>query len=173
MLPLRLIVLRHGWSSIWTILALAEVIGMPIESVYLHFNGVKDMSFKTLNMLAVPRNCRDENGIVTVLWTRNIRHNPRQMWIPNHCVPLIKLTSSQTITTLTTENTVPQIHSMTEFPPLCFDQSHLRSVDQPIGRFHRRFSSRQYIPPTTVVNAYFFSSIEVSSSRHKRRSRIT
>ena len=113
---------RHGWSSIWTILAFAEVIGMPIESVYLPLNGVKDMYFKTLNMLAVPRNCRDENGIVTVLWTRNIRHNPRQMWMPNHFVPLIKPTSSQTITTLTTENTVPQIHNMTEFPPLGFDQ---------------------------------------------------
>jgi len=36
---------RYGWSFIWTILALAEVIGMPIESVYLPLNGVKDMFF--------------------------------------------------------------------------------------------------------------------------------
>jgi hypothetical protein len=46
---------KSGWSSIWTIIALAEVIGILIESVYLPLSGVQDKSYKYLNLLAVPR----------------------------------------------------------------------------------------------------------------------
>jgi hypothetical protein len=42
---------KSGWSSIWTILALAEVIGIPVESVYPPLNGEKDFSYKHLNLL--------------------------------------------------------------------------------------------------------------------------
>ena len=88
-------VLTSGWSSIWTILALAEVIGIPVESVYPPLNGEKDLSYKHLNLLAVPRNCKDENVKVTVMWTRTTYHNPKQMWVPNHFVPLIKPLTAQ------------------------------------------------------------------------------
>ena len=49
----------NGWSSIWTILALAEVIGMPIKSVYPPLNGTTDMSYKILNLVEIPRNCKN------------------------------------------------------------------------------------------------------------------
>ncbi|CAC5358288.1 unnamed protein product [Mytilus coruscus] len=40
---------KHGWSSTWTLLALAQVICIPIKSVYPPLNGENDLSFKTLN----------------------------------------------------------------------------------------------------------------------------
>ena len=61
---------KSGWSSIWTIIALAEVIGILIESVYLPLSGVQDKSYKYLNLLAVPRYSKEENVKVTVMWTR-------------------------------------------------------------------------------------------------------
>jgi hypothetical protein len=61
---------KNGWSSFWTILALAEVISIPIESVYLPLNGVQDKSYKFHNLLALPRNSKDENVKVIVMWTR-------------------------------------------------------------------------------------------------------
>lgn len=99
-----------GWSSIWTLLALADVIGVPIQSIYPPLNGEQDFSYKMLNLTAKPRNCVDVNKVVTVMWTRTTQHNPRQMWIPNHFVPIVQ------------HSCVTHSHSFfydsEEFPPL-------------------------------------------------------
>lgn len=58
---------ERGWSSIWTIFALAEAIGKPVQSVYLPLNGKNDFSYKFLNLSAIPRNCTDENEQITVM----------------------------------------------------------------------------------------------------------
>jgi len=46
---------RNGWSSSWTLIALADVIDIQIKSVYPPMNSAQDFSFKSLNFTAVPR----------------------------------------------------------------------------------------------------------------------
>ena len=103
-----------GWSSIWTIFALAEVIGIPIKSLYLPLNGVKDFSYKILNLTAIPRNCKDEENRITVMWTRTSYTNPKHIWTPNHFVPLMTKPSFATTRT----SIKPVIDCFDEFPPL-------------------------------------------------------
>ena len=106
---------KNGWSSFWTILALAEVISIPIESVYLPLNGVQDKSYKFHNLLALPRNSKDENVKVIVMWTRTAYKNPKQIWNPNHFVPLIK---PSTTSNLSSTSTQLHLDSFIDFPPL-------------------------------------------------------
>ena len=100
----------RGWSSIWTILALSQVIGRPIQSVYPPINGIQDLSYKFLNFTAVPRNCTDESAVKSVLWTRSSTHNPDRIWISDHFTPIITAAMQQ--------SNVPSILDIDEFPPL-------------------------------------------------------
>ena len=102
---------QSGWSSIWTIFALAEAIGRPIQSIYLPLNGLNDFSYKFLNLSVIPQNCKDPNDQITVMWTRTTFHDPSKTFVPNHFAPLIKDPP-------TTAPAMPIIQSYEEFPPL-------------------------------------------------------
>lgn len=80
---------KHGWSSSWTLLALSQVIGIPIKSVYPPMNGQQDFSFKSLNFTTVPRLCQNNDKKITIMWTRKRDYDPTKTWTPNHFVPLI------------------------------------------------------------------------------------
>ena len=82
---------RNGWSSSWTLLALADVIDIQIKSVYPPMNSTQDFSFKSLNFTAVLRKCQNGHRQITIMWTRDGHHNPNTMWTPNHFVPLIPI----------------------------------------------------------------------------------
>ena len=69
---------KHGFSSIWTLFALADVIGIPIQSIYLPINGIKYLSYITLNLTAIPRNCVYDTVQVIIMWTRTAYHNVKQ-----------------------------------------------------------------------------------------------
>ncbi|CAC5358387.1 unnamed protein product [Mytilus coruscus] len=89
---------KHGWSSCWTLLALSQVIGIPIKSVYPPMNGQQDFSFKSLNFTTVPRFCQNNDKNTTIMWTRKGHHDQTKTWTPNHFVPLIiEPTKPQTV----------------------------------------------------------------------------
>ena len=64
---------QKGWSSIWTMLALATVIRRAIVSVYPPCNGMKDFAYETLNTTIFPVDTsplnapRDEP--IHIMWT--------------------------------------------------------------------------------------------------------
>ena len=103
---------ERGWSSIWTIFALAEAIGKPVKSVYPPLNGVQDFCFRFLNITAIPHNFKDEDDLITVMWTRSSLHDPSKMFTPNHFAPLIK------DIIVPTEAIPPSLDSFEEFPLL-------------------------------------------------------
>lgn len=77
-----------GPSSMWTVIALAEVIGMAIRSVYPPVNGENDVIFKELNMVVVPNNQRCDK-VIKVMWTKKSEWDQNKYWIADHFVPLL------------------------------------------------------------------------------------
>ena len=77
-----------AYSSIWTMMALSAVIGLPIKSVYPPMNGTKCKAHTALSKLFVT----DENEkreTLTVMWSRM---GPWRLptWTGNHFVPILK-----------------------------------------------------------------------------------
>ena len=76
------------YSSVWTLMALSAVIGLPIQTLYPAMNGPKDTTPHAFSKLF----SSDENRhreIVTVLWCR-MGHWQRPTWTANHFVPVLK-----------------------------------------------------------------------------------
>lgn len=59
-----------GYSSIWTIFALYNVVGCTIESIYPPMNGDQDRPFLLLNILVVPQRLILDQRQIRVMWTR-------------------------------------------------------------------------------------------------------
>jgi hypothetical protein len=73
---------------------------------------------KLVYLMKMNQQDKDENVKVTVMWTRTTYHNPKQMWVPNHFVPLIKPLTAQTTSNLSGSSTSTQLHvdSFIDFP---------------------------------------------------------
>lgn len=107
-----------GFSSIWTIFALSNVIGLPLESIYPPMNGTSNRPFKILNMLVVPQ--------IPSYHSRQIRlrvYKKGDYWYPDHFVPI--LPSTYSVPTPTKHIHSEPMHnkkslsldSLDEFPP--------------------------------------------------------
>ena len=97
------------WSSAWTIMAAATVIGCPIHSVYPTMNGILDSCVGILNHVFYPAGSKSSKSEpIKILWTSTTLAN-RNTWVPNHFVPLILKSS---------EVSIIDLDSFSEFPPL-------------------------------------------------------
>lgn len=78
-----------GYSSVWTIAALATVIGHNIRVVYPPMNGPGDLAFRCLHGIIEPLQqlTRPQEEII-IMWT-NLGHYKGGLWTPNHFVPVI------------------------------------------------------------------------------------
>ena len=90
---------RSGqYSSIWTIWALASVVGRNIVSIYPAVNGSDDISVRILNVTLEPRRL----GVdaielpMLLLWTKN-EEDGLSPWTPNHFSPVVSLVSKTLI----------------------------------------------------------------------------
>lgn len=84
------------FSSIFTMQALASVVGREIVSVYPAINGMLDKCISILNTILQPRIPGSRNRFkerIYIMWTRLSGTLPRQRnthWLPNHFVPLVE-----------------------------------------------------------------------------------
>ena len=83
-------------ESIWAFYAAASVIGMPIVSIYPPVNSVMDEAFQILNTTVNPRVRMHPNACVYILWCKHdCSSPPKELWVPDHFVPLIRMTVDQ------------------------------------------------------------------------------
>ena len=76
----------RGWSSIWTLLALSNVIGKNINSIYPPMNGTADRVHNTLHFVIEPDVHSDYS--LYIMWTKQSIHT-KGIWTPNHFVPVM------------------------------------------------------------------------------------
>ena len=114
--------------SVWNMIALANVIGSSIQSVYPRMKGEKDKTPQFLNKVFQPEeNSHSER--IAILWSRLGPCRGRS-WTTNHFVPLLKQQSTDVIMSSTnipehrnstpkSERTKPRLSNITEFmsPP--------------------------------------------------------
>ena len=80
----------YSYAGIWQLLALAEVLSVPISSIY---PGVGDHT-PYFNRILIPRSRKTKSANpIQILWTSTLHCNCRdEYWQPNHFVPVIKVT---------------------------------------------------------------------------------
>lgn len=78
-----------GYSSLWTIHALATIIRRPIDSIYPAVNGLSDNCIGLMNRTFHPRQ-KTDNKAIRVMWTSTYKPEQHRIWTPNHFVPIIK-----------------------------------------------------------------------------------
>lgn len=76
-----------GYSSVWTMMAAASVIGQPIQSIYPPLNGILDQTVGILNTILKPTESKSFNPVL-IMWTSTgIKRDTT--WTANHFVPLV------------------------------------------------------------------------------------
>ena len=75
---------HRGWSSIWTIIALSNVIGKNINSTYPPMNGKKDHAYNTLNFVIEPTIASNDTIHVVTKQTKHCNG----VWTRNHFAPV-------------------------------------------------------------------------------------
>lgn len=80
-----------GCSSVWTISALASVIGIPIHSLYPDINQTGDKAISVLNTVFMPRQEVLKAEPIQIMWSSS---NPGEgfmsgSWVPDHFQPLV------------------------------------------------------------------------------------
>lgn len=78
-----------AYSSIWTIMALSSVVGLPINSVYPPMNGPQCKSHLALSKQFATAENKDRETL-TILWSRMGPWRP-PTWTGNHFVPVLRL----------------------------------------------------------------------------------
>ena len=78
----------HSFSSVWTMMALSNTIGLPIQSVYPRVNGQGDEVHRILTQTFMPDN-HTEVEPLTILWTRQTA-SQQSTWVANHFVPVLQ-----------------------------------------------------------------------------------
>ena len=79
------------FSSVWTMIALCNVIKVPIKSLYPCLNGSKDLPFMKLNQTFQPTGIKsgDNKEPIRVMWTHTQMPRKGKTWTPNHFVPVV------------------------------------------------------------------------------------
>ena len=87
-----------SFSSVFRLVALSNLLNIPVESIYPTVNGCKSLYFRTLNNVFKPPFSDPEKGKITIMWTSTflpekntfaIRQTRKKEWCPNHFVPLV------------------------------------------------------------------------------------
>jgi hypothetical protein len=89
----------NSYSSSFRILALSNLLNIPIECVYPAINGSRYFAFKAYNTTFRPPFADPENGNITIMWTSTTVPKRNEIvsgriksgteWRPNHFVPLV------------------------------------------------------------------------------------
>ena len=95
------------YSSAWTMVAAANVIGYPIQSVYPPRNGMLDHTIGILNTLFTPMYFSQGSDPIIILWTSTCQ-SFTNTWLPNHFVPMIENSKADIV----------DLDSFDDFPPL-------------------------------------------------------
>ena len=98
---------KGAFSSAWTMLAAATVLGCPIQSVFPPRNGRLDKAFCYLNETFTPVSSKSKFDPICIMWT-STSYSYHKTWLPNHFVPLIA----------TKEQSIIDLDSVEDFPPL-------------------------------------------------------
>jgi len=78
-----------AYSSIWTFMAITNVTGIPIQSLYLSINGPPDVAQRWLTTLLEPQFFDPAQKPIPIMWT-NSKPITSQRWTANHFVPLLQ-----------------------------------------------------------------------------------
>ena len=103
---------KGQFSSAWTMVAAATVIGCPIQSVYPPRNGILDQTVRILNTVFSPLKSKSnakfksKTDPILIMWT-STAFAFTGTWVTNHFVPLIS----------TSREHILDIDSIEEFPP--------------------------------------------------------
>ena len=76
------------FSSIWNLMALANVIDSPVQSLYPRMNSEKDEAHLWLSVLACDENTKDRTRF-NILWT-HVGPKRKGAWTANHFVPVLR-----------------------------------------------------------------------------------
>lgn len=76
------------YSCVWTIIALVNVIQVPIQMIYPAVNGCKDLAYIKLNTILVPETIFDDVPI-KIMWTAMGLPQKGKTWTPDHFVPIV------------------------------------------------------------------------------------
>ncbi|ELT91846.1 hypothetical protein CAPTEDRAFT_197412 [Capitella teleta] len=79
----------NGFSSAYTIQALATVIGIPIRAIYPRMPGTWKYVVDELNQVYLPRGHQEREKEVVIMWTRMGAPAPGNIWTANHFVPIV------------------------------------------------------------------------------------
>ena len=94
-----------AYSSIWTMLAATDALGISITSIYPPLNGHQDLPFKVLNTVFNSSTVWQPSTNINIMWTHTeITSDSCGTWTPNHFVPVFKDNSVNI-------SFVPQSHS--------------------------------------------------------------
>lgn len=81
------------YACVWTILALSNIINVPMEILYPCVNGCKDLAFLKLNFKTSPEDPISDIPI-KIMWTSTFTPKPNKTWTPNHFVPVVPSAST-------------------------------------------------------------------------------
>ncbi|KAL3865803.1 hypothetical protein ACJMK2_043154 [Sinanodonta woodiana] len=74
------------YSSMWTVMSLSTIIGLPIQTLYPAMNRPLDRAPEVLTKLLSPDTNKEP---ITILWSK-MGPGQRPMWTANHFVPVFK-----------------------------------------------------------------------------------
>ena len=86
------------WSSAWMMIAVSNLLNLPVKSVFPAVNSTRNPVFKTLNCLFRPPFSDPAKGEITIMWTNTTPPQKNSFsrvvkagdwWSPNHFVPLV------------------------------------------------------------------------------------
>ncbi|CAG2242358.1 unnamed protein product [Mytilus edulis] len=121
---------NRAFSSAWTILAAASVLGCPIQSVYPPRNGFMDKTVGILNTMFDPLQVQSNDPIV-ILWTSS-GHGRSPIWTPDHFVPLVKASHNISVIDIDSMHDFPILDSTRNESNVCptiFDTT-VKSLDE-------------------------------------------
>ena len=82
-------------------IALSNLLNIPVQSVYPNTNGSKHLAFQTLNTVFRPPFADPQKGQIVIMWTNTSlptvapnsgrQRLPKSEWTPNHFVSLVNL----------------------------------------------------------------------------------
>ena len=80
---------KGAFSSALTMLAVATVLGCPIQSMFPPRNGLLDKAFRYLNETFTPVSSKSKFNPISIMWTSASYSYHKTIFLPNHFVPLI------------------------------------------------------------------------------------
>lgn len=84
------------YSCVQTILALSNIINVPMEILYPCVNGTQDLAFQKFNFKTSPKDPISDT-VIKIMWTSTLPPKPNKQWTPNHLVPVVPLKSTSSL----------------------------------------------------------------------------